>query len=164
MSHQRLYNKGKPICPLLELNLILNDKRGCWNAWRCNINTTLRAFIKNAMGLWKTTKNLELSKLVAQVTIKCSIYQGSIYPLLISARSSHFIPVPKWNNHQSPPLHRWHQVVCQEWARHQLYDAAHHDIQKQYRNLIWTRKMRLNGIKREANWLQMKGLNYQRTK
>jgi len=47
-----------------------------------NINRTLRAFIKNSMGLWKTTPKAN-SKPVPQVTIVCSIYQGdALSPLL----------------------------------------------------------------------------------
>jgi len=47
-----------------------------------NINRTLRAFISNPMGLWKT--NLEVnSKPTAQVNIKYGIYQGdALSPLL----------------------------------------------------------------------------------
>ena len=47
-----------------------------------NIKRTLRTFIQNSMGLWKT--NLEAnSKPIAQVNIKCSIYQGdALTPLL----------------------------------------------------------------------------------
>ncbi len=46
------------------------------------INRTLRDFIKNSMGLWKTTLEVN-SKPIAQVTIECSIYQDdTLSPLL----------------------------------------------------------------------------------
>lgn len=38
-----------------------------------NINRTLRAFIKNAVGLWKTTLKVN-SKPIGEVGIKCGIY------------------------------------------------------------------------------------------
>ena len=42
----------------------------------------LRTFIKNSMGLWKTTLEVN-SRSVAQVNINCGIYQGdAISPLL----------------------------------------------------------------------------------
>ncbi len=46
------------------------------------INRTLTAFIKNSMKLWKTSLEAN-SKPIAQVTIKCGIYQGdALSPLL----------------------------------------------------------------------------------
>uniref|UniRef100_A0A669EZW7 Reverse transcriptase domain-containing protein n=1 Tax=Oreochromis niloticus TaxID=8128 RepID=A0A669EZW7_ORENI len=46
------------------------------------INRTLRAFIRNSMGMWRTTLEAN-SKSIAQVTIKCGIYQGdALSPLL----------------------------------------------------------------------------------
>uniref|UniRef100_A0A3B5PPD0 Reverse transcriptase domain-containing protein n=1 Tax=Xiphophorus maculatus TaxID=8083 RepID=A0A3B5PPD0_XIPMA len=47
-----------------------------------NINRTLRAFIANSMKLWKTTLEANCKPL-AQVSIKCGIYQGdALSPLL----------------------------------------------------------------------------------
>lgn len=47
-----------------------------------NINRTLRGFIKNSMGLWKTTLEAN-SKPNAQVIIKCGAHQGDLVsPLL----------------------------------------------------------------------------------
>uniref|UniRef100_A0A7N8XHF5 Reverse transcriptase domain-containing protein n=1 Tax=Mastacembelus armatus TaxID=205130 RepID=A0A7N8XHF5_9TELE len=47
-----------------------------------NINRTLRTFIRNSMGLWKTNLVANL-KPIAQVSIKCGIYQGdALSPLL----------------------------------------------------------------------------------
>uniref|UniRef100_A0A3B3HW39 Reverse transcriptase domain-containing protein n=1 Tax=Oryzias latipes TaxID=8090 RepID=A0A3B3HW39_ORYLA len=47
-----------------------------------NINRTLRAFIGNSMKLWKTTLEAN-GKPLAQVSIKCGIYQGdALSPLL----------------------------------------------------------------------------------
>ncbi len=46
------------------------------------VNRTLTAFIKNSMKLWKTSLEAN-SKPIAQVTIKCGIYQGdALSPLL----------------------------------------------------------------------------------
>ena len=46
------------------------------------INRTLTAFIKNSMGLWKTTLEAN-SQPIADVSIKCGIYQGdALSPLL----------------------------------------------------------------------------------
>ncbi|KAL3972560.1 male germ cell-associated kinase [Sarotherodon galilaeus] len=46
------------------------------------INRTLRAFIRNSMGMWRTTLEANF-KPIAQVTIKYGIYQGdALSPLL----------------------------------------------------------------------------------
>ena len=92
------------------------------------------------------------SKPVAQVNIKCSIYQeDALSPLLfymgmnplchtIKKRSFRFrFPVPKRSNHQLPPRHGRHQAVCQDWARHRLTDASRKDIQQGHRDVIRTR-------------------------
>lgn len=45
------------------------------------INRTIRAFVRNLMGMWET---LEANfKPVAQVTIKCGIYKGDALSLLL---------------------------------------------------------------------------------
>ncbi|XP_076583782.1 retrovirus-related Pol polyprotein from type-1 retrotransposable element R2 [Chaetodon auriga] len=46
------------------------------------IDRTLRAFIKNSMGLWKTTLEAN-SQPIAEVSIKCGIYQGDALPPLL---------------------------------------------------------------------------------
>lgn len=47
-----------------------------------SIKRTLRSFIKNLMGLGKTTL-MAISNPIAQVSIKCSICQGdALFPLL----------------------------------------------------------------------------------
>jgi len=47
-----------------------------------NLNRTLRAFIVKTLGLWKTTLETN-SKPIAQVNIKCNIYQEyALSPLL----------------------------------------------------------------------------------
>jgi len=46
------------------------------------INRTLAAFIRNSMGLWKTTLEFN-SKPIAQVPTKCGIYQGDALPPLL---------------------------------------------------------------------------------
>ena len=47
-----------------------------------NTNSTLRAFIRNSMRLWKTTLEANF-KPIAQVTIKCGIYQGDALSTLL---------------------------------------------------------------------------------
>lgn len=48
------------------------------------VNRTIRAFIRNSMGLWGTILVANF-KPIAQVTIKCRIYQGvALSPLLFS--------------------------------------------------------------------------------
>ena len=58
------------------------------HTWICEclvlykVNRTLRTFLKNSMGLWKTTLEVN-SRQLTQVAIKCGIYQGdALSPLL----------------------------------------------------------------------------------
>lgn len=47
-----------------------------------NINSALRAFIKNSMGMWRTILENNTEP-IAKVTVKCGIYQGdALCPLL----------------------------------------------------------------------------------
>ena len=66
------------------------------------------------MGLWKTSLEVN-SRLVAQVNIKCGIFQGdALSPLLFRIGLNHlghkitewvWIPVQEQSHHQPPPLH-----------------------------------------------------------
>lgn len=88
----------------------------------CKINRTIRAFIRNSIGMWQTTLKNNF-KPNAQVAIKCRIYPGdALSPLLFNLvdktgygyHTDCFILTTEWTNRQPPPLQGWHQDVCQE--------------------------------------------------
>ena len=121
-----------------------------------NINRTLRTFIKNSMGLWKTTLEAN-SKPIAQVNIRCSIYQGdALSPLLSCTGQNPLRQIitesgygHRFQNGVTQPRapHGWHQAICHECARNQLTNPHHQDLQQRHRHVIRTRQVLSDGIK-----------------
>ena len=103
--------------------------------WEClaqyNVNTTLRTFIKNSMGLWRTTLEVN-SRSVAQVNIKCGIYPGdALTPLLFCIGL----------NALSQKITEWVRVQVQGQSHHQQATAqpsGWHRV-SEHLHRVWTR-------------------------